>query len=80
MKQLHSKRKYKCPATIIAFISNVILLLVVPPNDLGDWFFKIVESLAVIKILITSWKWRSLNVTAIIPFLNATQVNKQTLR
>ena len=60
------KRKYNRIANIIAVLISAALFLVEPPSDMDDWFFKIVEFIAFIAILITAWKWRvdtEMNVT-----------------
>ena len=52
------KRKYNRMANMVAVLISAGLFLVEPPSDLDDWFFKIVEFIAFIAILITAWKWR----------------------
>ena len=76
MEKIFIKNKYKCPANIIAIFVNAILLLIAPPSDLGDWVFKIIELIAFINILISSWKWRFTYDIPISKLFNDTQVNK----
>ena len=52
------KRKCNRILNIIAVIISAGLFLVEPPSDLDDWFFKIVEFIVFIVILVTAWKWR----------------------
>ena len=59
------KRKYNRLANIIAVIISAGLFLVEPPSDLDDWFFKIVEFIAFIAILVTAWKWKANSPTNI---------------
>ena len=53
------KRKFNRPANIAAVIISAGLFLVEPPSDLDDWFFKIIEFIGFIAIVVTVWKWRS---------------------
>ena len=53
------KRKYNRIANIVAVIITAGLFLVEPPSDMDDWFFKIVEFIAFVAILITARKWRT---------------------
>lgn len=64
MKKTNKKRKYQCPLNTMTVIGNAILLFVAPSNDLGDYFFKMVECMALIKIGLTSWKWHNSNSTS----------------
>jgi len=61
MKKTSKKRKYQSLLNTMTFIGNAIVLLVAPANDLGDYFFKMVECMALIKIGLTSWKWHNSN-------------------
>jgi len=53
------KRKVNRITNIVAVLISAGLFLVEPPSDMDDWFFKIVEFIAFIAILMTAWKWKS---------------------
>ena len=53
------KREYNWIVNIVAVVISAGLFLVEPPSDMDDWFFKIVEFIAFIAILVTAWKWRT---------------------
>lgn len=52
-------RKYNRPLNIAAVVISAGLFLVEPPSDLDDWFFRIVEFIAFLAILLTAWKWNA---------------------
>ena len=79
MKQINLTSKYRCPANILAIIVNAIFMLAAPPSDFGDCFFKLIECLALIKVVIASWKWRNSNNVFTALHLGNTQIKKQTL-
>ena len=52
------KRRYNRIANFVAVTISAVLFLIEPPSDLDDWFFKVIEFIAFIVILITTWRWR----------------------
>lgn len=53
------KRKYNRIANFVAVVLIIGLFMMEPPSDMDDIFFKIIELIGLIAIIVTAGKWRA---------------------
>ena len=53
------KRKYNRIANFVAVVLTIGLFMMEPPSDMDDVFFKVIELIGLIAIIVTAGKWRA---------------------